>query len=234
MFRLPSVLLLLASISMARAEDLTGKIIFDNVCFTCHGSKGEGNIQFKAPAIAGEPTWYVMRQLGNFQHDRRGFEGKDVEGQLMRAMAKSLDAKKMEAVATYVSSLKRVQPTQTIVADIERGRELFSERCMECHRYNAEGEFTFGSPPLMGLQDWYIRSQILKFRTGQRGVEKTDPYGTKMSFSSGFIEDEEALDSLVAYLMSMQKKPEATTEPINDPFVKASIPIEQANASVQK
>ena len=225
------LLLLLVPLLSSRAEDATGEIIFKNVCFNCHGSRGEGNIQFKAPSIAGMPTWYVLRQIDNFQHDRRGFESKDVEGQIMRAIAKSLDKPKMEAVARYVSTLKRVQPTPTITVDIQKGRELFAERCMECHRYNAEGEFTFGSPPLMGLQDWYLRSQIMKFRSGLRGVEKADPYGTKMSFSSGFIEDEEMLNSLVSYLMFMQTKP---AEPIRDPFVKAGNPIEQVSASVQK
>lgn len=223
---------LLASGLMAQPENTAGKVLFSTVCAACHGTSGEGNIQFKAPSIGGMPVWYVTRQIRNFQHDRRGFDAGDAEGQLMRAMAKSLTAEKVDDVAKYVATMKRVTPKPTVKAEIERGRELFSERCMECHRYNAEGEYTFGSPPLMGLPDWYIRSQIIKFRTGQRGVEKTDPYGTKMAFSSGFIEDEEALDSLVAYLMSMQKPKEE--EVVADPFVDSTKIIEQVNATAEK
>ena len=222
--------LLLLSVPSALAETPVGKLIFDSVCSSCHGPSGEGNVQLKSPSIAGMPAWYVVRQLDNFREDRRSFDPHDMEGQVMRATVKALDSAQLQAAAAHVATLKRISPLPTSAADIARGRELFAERCMECHRYNGEGEFTFGSPPLMGLQDWYLSAQLMKFKSGKRGVDKTDPNGTKMAFASGFIEDQETLDSLVAYLMSMQ----APNTGLPDPFVKSANRVDQACNSVQK
>ncbi len=199
------------------------RVIYQNLCANCHGPKGEGNAALKSPSIAGLPDWYVSTQLENFRHDRRGAHPQDVEGQMMRAMAKLLSPAQTAAMARHVASLPRVTPPATIVADTTSGRELYAERCMECHRYNATGELFFGSPPLLGLQDWYLASQIRKFQQGIRGADARDANGQKMIFSSRHIDDESTLQSLVAYLIEMQKprvtKPPATTA---DPFEAAA------------
>jgi cytochrome c553 len=87
---------------------------------------------------------------------------------------------------------------------------------MECHRYNAEGELFFGSPPLVGLQDWYLAAQIRKYQSGIRGVHPKDVNGQKMVFSSGFVESEQMLNSLVAYLLELQKP--TALPAADDPF----------------
>lgn len=179
--------------------------LYQNVCASCHGAKGEGRQDLKAPSIAGLPDWYVRAQLENFRGDRRGMHPQDIEGQMMRAVSKVLTGEQSKAMALHIASLPRVMPTATIRADVSAGRELYSERCMECHRYNAEGELFFGSPPLVGLQDWYLASQIKKYQAGIRGVHPRDVNGQKMVFSSGFVESEEMLHSLVAYLLELQK-----------------------------
>ena len=59
----------------ARAQDAAppvAAILFQNVCASCHGAKGEGNPAFQAPAIAGLPDWYVRGQLEAFRAGRRG------------------------------------------------------------------------------------------------------------------------------------------------------------------
>ena len=57
-------------------------VLFQNLCATCHGAKGEGKQELKAPSIASLPAWYVKRQLENFQNDRRGAHAQDVEQKL--------------------------------------------------------------------------------------------------------------------------------------------------------
>jgi cytochrome c553 len=83
---------------------------------------------------------------------------------------------------------------------------------MECHRYNASGELAFGSPPLYGLQSWYLTAQLTKFKTGHRGTVKGDVNGAKMVFTSSFIENDQMLKDLVGYILSLNPIPE------NDPF----------------
>jgi len=210
------ILLLFTTWSLcAIADEPMGKVIFTNFCFTCHGINGEGNAQLKAPSIAGMPTWYVQAQIENFRQGRRGFAPNDAEGQLMSASAKAMNQEQIKAAAEFVTTLKRVTPKATIVAETKVGQELYAERCMECHRYNGEGEMTFGSPPLMGLPDWYIMAQIKKFKLGHRGVAKNDANGLKMAFSSGFIESESVLHSVVAYIMSLQAPAQSEAK---DPF----------------
>lgn len=225
---LPCILpmtLLVSQVAMVCAADedqAAGReaaVLYQNVCASCHGSKGEGRQELKAPSIAGLPDWYVRAQLENFRHDRRGTHPQDSEGQLMRAVSKVLTADQAKAVAVHIASLLRHTPATTIQADTTEGRVLYEERCMECHRYNAEGELFFGSPPLIGLQDWYLASQIKKYQTGIRGVHPQDMNGQKMVFSSSFVESEEVLHSLVAYLIELQKpKKEGTSAGSRDPF----------------
>lgn len=87
---------------------------------------------------------------------------------------------------------------------------------MECHRYNASGELAFGSPPLIGRQDWYLKAQIEKFKNGMRGTVKGDENGAKMVRSSQFIEDEQSLKDVVAYIMTLNTDP--VMRGISDPF----------------
>lgn len=192
-------------------------VLYQNLCASCHGTKGEGKAEVKAPSIAGLPAWYVRTQLGNFRRDLRGAHPQDAEGQLMRAVSKVLTPAQAESMAGHVAGLSRVRVQATLLADPAAGRELYTERCMECHRYNGEGELFFGSPPLVGLPDWYLVAQLRKYQQGVRGADPKDVNGQKMVFSAGFIEDEAMLNSLVAFLMEIQQP--KNPEPAGDPFL---------------
>ena len=188
-----------------------GAIFYQSMCTQCHGTRGEGNELIKAPSIAGRPAWYVERQLENFRHGRRGMKSQDVQGALMASIAKVLLPEQMKAVAEVVSKMPFVPPSSTVALkdpNLEEGRFLFMDRCAQCHRFNATGEMTFGSPPLIGLQDWYLLAQINKFKTGWRGVDPNDPNGTKMQQSSGYIESEQAKHDVVAFILSLNPKKE--------------------------
>ena len=219
-----SFVLVLLLLRVATAQCVAGEktdasmavTLYQNVCASCHGAKGEGRQDLKAPSIAGLPEWYVRAQLENFRKDQRGIHAQDVEGQMMRAVSKVLTEDQTRAMAFHIAGLPRVRPTATIHADVSEGRLLYEERCMECHRYNAEGELFFASPPLVGLQDWYLAAQIRKYQSGIRGVHPKDVNGQKMVFSAGFVEDEEVLKSLVAYLVELQKP--SASDAASDPF----------------
>ncbi|MFZ4764078.1 MAG: cytochrome c4 [Roseimicrobium sp.] len=183
------------------------EVLYQNLCAQCHGVSGEGKAEVKAPSIASLPSWYVLRQIENFQHDRRGAHPQDTEGQMMRAIAKVLTPELSRAVAVLVEKLPRAHPPPTIVAETAQGQELFAERCMECHRFNGEGEIVFGAAPLVGLQDWYIAAQLRKFKTGVRGAEKTDTNGQKMvHVTASFIDSQEMIDSVSAYILKLGKQ----------------------------
>ncbi|MCE9518697.1 MAG: c-type cytochrome [Verrucomicrobia bacterium] len=183
-----------------------GRVLFQNLCAQCHGAKGEGNLLVKSPSIAGLPEWYLQAQIENFLAGRRGFHPQDPDGQIMRTISQVLNPGQTKQVIEYVSHLPRQMPEATIKADVTAGRELYAARCMECHRFNGEGELAFGAAPLVGLQDWYLASQLKKYQTGMRGVLKEDVNGQKMAVSASFIEDEATLKSVVAYLRTFSKE----------------------------
>ena len=197
-----------------QASDL-GTTMFQNVCAQCHGAKGEGNIQIKSPSIAHLPSWYVIAQINNFREDRRGTDPTDPQGLLMAGISKALQPDQIHALAKHVEKMPMVVPTPLTKegeVSLENGMILFQERCMECHRYNGSGEIVFGSPPLTGLQDWYLADQIRKFKSGKRGTVKADVNGAKMVFSSQFISDEQTLKDVVAYIMTLNAAAAAEQE----------------------
>ncbi|NNC87826.1 MAG: cytochrome c [Akkermansiaceae bacterium] len=168
--------------------------IFKKTCATCHGAKGEGSLAQKTPSIASMPAWYIARQLHKFRTDIRGADKKDLEGLKMRAIAHTLKDEEVKGLAEFISKLPRTPTRHTLKGDTAEGRTLFREYCMECHRYNGRGEFVFGSPPLTGLQDWYIRDQLLKFRSGVRGAHPDDEQGAKMHKRTNALTARQLLD----------------------------------------
>src|SRR5688572_28731354 len=93
----------------ARGEELYG------YCLQCHGNEGEGSHDFRVPAIAGLPDWYVRSQLDKFRIGARGDHPEDVDGLRMRPMSRTLasDAE-VDLVAAHVAGLTRVSPTATL------------------------------------------------------------------------------------------------------------------------
>ena len=99
---------------------------------------------------------------------------------------------------------------------------------MECHRYNASGEMAFGSPPLIGRQSWYLEEQLKKFKAGKRGAIKNDVNGAKMvQITNFFVEDEQMLRDVVAYIMTLNPDPAASPEEQKKQVIEGS-PFESA------
>lgn len=196
--------LLLLCLPVAAQE---GATLFQNVCAQCHGARGEGREDLKTPSIAALPSWYVTTQLKNFHDGRRGGDtAVDPQGAMMAAIAKALKEPQIAALALHVEQLPLVPPKERGLegADITAGQELFYERCMECHRYNASGEMAFGSPPLVGRQGWYLLAQLKKFKNLHRGAVKGDEKGAKMvEMATKFIDDEQAMRNVVGYILTL-------------------------------
>lgn len=75
-------------------------------CAACHGASGEGNAALKAPRLAGQSDWYLVRQLRNFKTGIRGAAASDLLGAQMRAAADTLaDDTDMRDVVAYINAL---------------------------------------------------------------------------------------------------------------------------------
>ena len=53
--------------------------------------------------------------------------------------------------------------------------------CSACHGQRGEGNQQLNAPKLAGLNDWYMRRQLLDFQHGVRGAEKGDTFGPQMA-----------------------------------------------------
>lgn len=180
--------------------------VFDTVCATCHGSKGEGNKELMSPSIASLPRWYLEEQIQKFRNGQRGAHPEDVHGQAMRAAVLALSGEQITAAIAHIEQLPAVLHEPTLEGDPERGKVLYDEHCMACHRFNGHGELAFHSASLNGLQDWYLLEQLNKFQQGIRGYHGDDESGVKMREAMSHIADRQAKLDILALLNELARR----------------------------
>lgn len=181
-----------------------GEALFDT-CAPCHGDAGQGMAHLGAPNIAGLPRWYVEAQLDKFQAAHRGYDAWDTTGIRMKSMSRALDLPgDVASVAEYVANLPRVPSPSTLqTGDPEAGRASF-QTCIACHGAQGEGNQTVNGPPLAGQSDWYLLSQLQKFKSGLRGTNPADVSGATMR-PNALMLDEQAMANVVAYIGTLQQ-----------------------------
>ena len=76
-------------------------------CSACHGERGEGNAELRAPALVDQSDWYLAAQLEGYRAGWRGTAAGDELGAQMRAMAVALpDDAAIADVVAYINSLR--------------------------------------------------------------------------------------------------------------------------------
>ncbi len=181
-----------------------GEALWDT-CVPCHGSNGEGNQALGSPAIAGLPEWYVVEQLEKFQNGWRGSHPMDTVGIRMKSMVRSLDLEgDLESVSAYTATLIPVTPEPTLTGgNAVAGEATYSRICIACHQADAGGFEGVRAPPLTAQHDWYLLSQVQKYRAGWRGANAEDVFGQTMAVNSLQI-DEQAMLDVIAYLRELE------------------------------
>ena len=74
-------------------------------CASCHGSDGEGIEELGGPPIAGQPAWYLNRQMDAFSKGTRGSHPDDRFGGQMRVAPTPSDPDEFAALIRYIASL---------------------------------------------------------------------------------------------------------------------------------
>lgn len=181
-----------------------GKTLF-GYCVQCHSEDGSGNRLFEAPSIAGQSAWYVEAQLRKFQSGARGDHPDDVAGLKMRPMSRVLVSdEEIAAVAEYVASLTPVVTEPVLEGgDPEKGASLYTT-CVVCHDDRAQGKQDVSSPNLTRIPDWYMLSQLKKFKEGVRGADPLDVTGAQMRPMAIGLSDEQAMKDVIAYIRTLK------------------------------
>ncbi|HEX6889984.1 MAG TPA: c-type cytochrome [Chryseolinea sp.] len=181
-----------------------GKRLFAT-CKTCHGDSGQGNPTLQAPSIANLEGWYVHRQLMNYKNGFRGYLPEDTLGIQMAAIATTLkDSAVIAHLAAYIETLPEVESLITLRGDIKKGERTYQNICGSCHGPQGNGNQAMNAPRLNGLDDWYLKNQITKFRTSLRGAHPLDKYGAQMVPMATLLKDDHAISDVIAYICSVQ------------------------------
>ncbi len=182
----------------------TGKGIFESTCLPCHGANGEGNKDIGAPALNRQEPWYLLGQLRKFRGGIRGAKDDDIGGQMMAPMAMALaDEQAMLDVAVYIASLEGDVPARSMRGDRAAGERTFKMICSACHGADGAGRPEIRTPALSGQADWYLVSQLTKFRRGLRGYHDLDISGMQMRGMAAALSTDKAIVDVASYIASM-------------------------------
>jgi cytochrome c553 len=182
-----------------------GKQLFAS-CAVCHGTLGEGNAKLNAPALANMDSWYVYRQMTNFRKEIRGSSPQDTLGFQMAAMAKILkDSMSVSHIVAYLKTMPQAIVTSSIKGDVTKGKLTYQTVCGSCHGPSAKGNEKMNAPRLNGLEDWYIKRQILNFKNSIRGSHPKDILGAQMIPMMALLPDDQAIDDVIAYILTTEQ-----------------------------
>ena len=125
---------------LPKIEDVAVDQVYAKICVACHGEKAEGKLELNSPALAGMPSWYTLEQIRKFRNGSRGMNPLDIPGTQMKIIAMGLSEDQLIAAAKEIEKMPS-KPTRIIEeGEVENGRNIFAQICMNCHRYNGQGE----------------------------------------------------------------------------------------------
>jgi cytochrome c oxidase subunit 2 len=126
-------------------------------------------------------------------------------------MAMGLEAR----IAARIALVAVVSGAIGVVAladDNERGEKLFAF-CATCHGDTGAGNELFLAPAIAGMGEWYVKGQLEKFRSGQRGKHFDDIGGMRMRPMSLTLRTDEDVAAVAAWVASMPAdRPETALE----------------------
>ncbi len=194
-------------------------------CASCHGSNGEGNQRLGAPRLAGQPGWYVERQLRNWRDGIRGTHSEDIYGMQMRSMAMTLiKDSDLRKVVKFISTLRGAPSEPSIQGDTNSGKTAYAT-CTACHGVQGEGNKALNAPKIAGLPDWYVVRQLKSFKKGIRGTHEKDIYGQQMRPMAQSLPHDEAINNVAAYVATFKEKLVAVTEKTSEPLPSETVAI---------
>lgn len=118
----------------------------------------------------------------------------------MRPMALSLTSDEDVAlVAHYVETLPPVRHAASLPGDPNTGQALYAT-CGSCHGETGAGNEEVKAPRIAGTDDWYLATQLRKFKNGIRGVSPKDREGRLMRPMARTLSDDDAVRNVVAYI----------------------------------
>jgi cytochrome c553 len=95
-------------------------------------------------------------------------------------------------------------------ASLKYSTDLY-DGCVQCHGENGEGDQDLGAPAIGGLDRWYVKAQLRKFKKSQRGWHVDDMAGKRMLPMAMAMDTDEKVDLIAAYVASLPRTHPAPT-----------------------
>ena len=89
-------------------------------------------------------------------------------------------------------------------ASLKYSTELY-DGCVPCHGENGEGNQDLGAPAIAGLERWYVKAQLRKFKKSERGWHIDDMAGKRMLPMAMALRTDEQVDLVAAYVASLPR-----------------------------
>ncbi len=158
-------------------------------CAGCHGKNGQGGSDGTYPRIAGLKAKYIAKQLRAFKKKERvnipmypyAIERDLPEPDVLdiaRLLSKIKLPTEMPDFDDSMSSFEKLRAARLVFnvpraeGDVERGGEVYEEKCRRCHGREAKGRGN--SPQLAGQYSEYVERQIDLYRKGERTFADED------------------------------------------------------------
>lgn len=149
----------------ARPSSMHGEALFNDTCIACHGPDGGGQADGSVPAIAGQPSRVIVRQVVDFRHGRRW----DLRMEHSTGRHRLVDAQDIADVADYVSRLPSTQTSNTGSGQsLAAGQLLYTRSCATCHGDSGSADASREIPRLAGQHYRYLLEQMQDAIAGQR------------------------------------------------------------------
>ena len=176
-------------------------------CFNCHGMRGEGDSSGAFPRLAGQPGYYLFKQLENYADGSR-------PNDVMTPIAVQMTSEERRDVAAYYATL---EAPYRAVAGLDPGlaqtgatiaavgsSALGLQACVSCHGPNGNG-MPPDVPYLAGQNVRYLELQLQLWDQGRR---TNDPLGVMTDVARRLSPEQRR--AVAVYFASLPPPPEGT------------------------
>jgi cytochrome c553 len=163
------------------------------VCGACHLPSGAGRPDGTFPQLAGQHRTVVIKQIADIREGRR-------DNPIMYPFAKTLiDPQELADVSAYIQTLPIPHDNgKGPGTNLELGKQLYADNCVECHGNQGEGDAEKFYPVLAGQHYKYMLRQITEIRDGVRRNANPDMVKVVKKYS------DEDLAAVVDYMSRLE------------------------------
>ena len=198
-------------------------------CVACHGNSGEGNSTIGAPRIAGQPRYYLLKQLDSYVDGRR-------RSAVMEPIAKGLPPDVRLQLATYYSQVNAPPAEGARTPASERGRVLATigdsqrrvQACDNCHGPGGTGEPP-AQPYLAGLAANYVSASLNSWKNGTR---RNDAGQQMITVVNALTQDD--IDAVAQHYASLTPPKPWPLEIVQAPLPKKATSTPASSSTLQK